>query len=74
MKSRKVDLSLRDEQGNCPGLGVDETVTLESGETVEDAVRDYANYLVNEGFTACDSGVERDGEIYTVEAYEHEEA
>jgi hypothetical protein len=73
---KKVDLSLRDEQGNCPGLGVDETVVLENGDSIESVVRDYIDYLVtNEGFAVCDDGgVERDGEKYTVSTYVHEEA
>jgi len=75
MKMRKVDLSLRDEQGNCPGLGEGETVVLENGDTVESVVRDYIDYLtLYEGFVACDGGVERDGKKYTVSTYVHEEA
>jgi hypothetical protein len=71
---KRIELSLRDEQGNCPGLGLDETVIVKDGETVESVVRDYTDYLIaNEGFTACEDGIEKDGEKYTVEAYEMED-
>ena len=72
---KRVELSLRDEQGNCPGFGLDETVIVKDGETIEGAVRDYTNYLVaNEGFVAvADGRIERDGDKYTVEVYEENE-